>query len=170
MAEEKRTAFAMAAVDFAGSFNTYFGEQPVMGYQISLTAPVGQSTGGGVQARQHITLTNPVDGQSQVVGACNTAQRTAELRGYDYVAAQFQERFGQAFPIPQGEYASLMQKFQGFCDAQQIAWKMVEGPKASASGAPAKKSGGSVGLIIGIVVVVLVIAGGLVYWFGFHQQ
>lgn len=169
MAEEKRTAFAMAAVDFAGSFNEYFGSQPVMGYQISLTAPVGQSTGGGVQARQHITLTNPVDGQSQVVGACNTAQRTAELRAYDYVAAQFQERFGQAFPIPQGEYASLMQKFQSFCDAQQIAWKMVEGPKV-ASGAPAQKSGSSVGLIIAIVAVVLAIGGGLVYWFGFHQQ
>jgi len=169
MTEQKRTEIAMAAVDFAGLFNTYFDPVEVLGYKIQLTAPEGQSTGGGVQARQHITLSDEAGGKTVVVGGCNTANKTAELRTYDHVAARFGQRYeGMPFPIPAGEFDGLRQKFAQFLQGQGYTVTTAV-QKASKAGGPAAKSRGSRGLIIALVVILLGLAGVAVWYFELYR-
>ena len=170
MTEQKRTEVAMAAVDFAGLFNSYFDPVNVMGFKIQLTAPEGQSTGGGVQARQHITMIDEAGGKTVVVGACNTAQKTAELRTHDHVASRFGAHYeGTPFPIPAGEYDGLRQKFAQFFQSQGYTVSTAVQRKAAGGGAPAK-GGSSTGLIIALVVLLLGLAGAAVWYFGFYQK
>ena len=169
MTEQKRTEFAMAAVDFAGLFNAYFQPLDLVGYKVQLTAPEGQSTGGGVQARQNIVLVDETGGKRVVVGACNTVEKTVELRTYDQVSDRFGQHYqGTPFPAPRGEFDGLGQKFKTFFESQGFAVSTAR-PKAAPAAARAPRSGGSAGWIIAIVLVVAAIAGGLVWYFGFRQ-
>lgn len=169
MTEQKRTEIAMAAVDFAGLFNSYFDPVNVMGYKIQLTAPEGQSTGGGVQARQHITLVDEAGGKTVVVGACNPADKTAELRTHDHVATRFGQHYqGTPFPIPAGEFDGLRQKFAQFFQSQGYTVSTAA-QKAARAGDAAAKGGSSTGLIIALVVLLLGLAGAAVWYFGFNQ-
>ena len=171
MTEDKRTEFAMAAVDFSGLFNSYFSDKSFGGYKVELTAPEGQSTGGGVQARQHITLVSPADGHTVVVGACNNFEKTAELRTYDHVSARFSQRHsGAAFPVDSGEFSVLRQNLTDFFNSQSFTLSTTAAP-AAATRAPAAQAGkSSSGLIIFVVVLLLLVAAGLVYYFGFYNK
>jgi len=171
MTTESRTSFTMAAMDFAGMFNAFFSEKPVAGFISELTAPEGPSTGGGVQARQHITLTHQVEGKSLVVGHCNNVEKKAELRGYDYAAGQYKQRYGgEAFPVGRAQYEDLLKHFNNFFTSQSLTVGMAVEKKAPAPTPAAKAGKSSTGLIIGIVVGLLVVAAGLVYFFVFHQS
>ena len=171
MTTESRTSFAMAAMDFAGMFNAFFSEKPVAGFISELTSPEGQSTGGGVQARQHITMTHQVESKNLVVGSCNNVEKKVELRSYEYVAGQYKQRYGgEAFPVGRAEYEDLVKHFNNFFTSKSLTVSMIAEKKASAPTPAARAGKSSTGLIIGIVVGLLVVAAGLVYFFVFHQS
>ena len=165
METETRTKFAMAAVDFATVFNSSFSETTMEGYKVKLTAPEGQSTGGGVQALQHITLANEADGSTVVVGTVNNAERSVELRSFDHIASLFQQRYaGRIFPVDRVQYDNLQQRFSTFFQSQsfQVTVSQAPPPKPSATA-----KGSSVWALGIIAVVLLIIA--LIYFFFLHQ-
>ncbi len=171
MTDDPRTQFALAAVDFAKLFNDTFGSVNLSGYTPRLTSPEGQSTGGGVQSLQHITLENPAEGKTVVVGSCDNVTKQAELRVYDHVAGTFAQRFdGTAFPVGKPEYDDLHNRFKEFLKMQAIRVGLARPPVAQATAPAARKGKSSAALWILIAVVALLIAGGLVYYFGFYQQ
>ena len=168
--EQKRTEFAMAAVDFAGMFNAYFDPISILGFKVGITAPEGQSTGGGVQARQHITLSDE-SGKSVVVGACNTVEKTAELRTFEHASSIFSQRYeNMPFPIPRGEYDNLRQKFAQFFQSQSFhVSTSTFTNQAKGQEFQAGSGGGSVGIWIAIGVVSIAIIGGLLWYFLLRQ-
>ena len=173
MTEDKRTEFAMAAVDLAGVFNTAFADAGVAGYSLQLTAPEGQSTGGGIQALQHVTLVSETGGPSIVVANCNNVEKKADLRTYDHAAGLFQQHFaGSAFPVESGQYQALSDRIGEFFRNQSFQVGTARPPAAPApqANAAAPARGGSSGLVIALVILALVIAAGLVYYFGFYQK
>jgi hypothetical protein len=171
MTEDPRTQFALAAVDFAKLFNETFGSVNLSGYTPRLTAPEGQSTGGGVQSLQHITLESPAGGKTVVVGSCDNVTKQAELRVYDHVAGSFAQRFdGMVFPVGKPEYDDLHNRFKEFLEMQAIRVGLARPPVARAPAPAAPKGKSSAALWILIAVVALLIAGGLVYYLGFHRQ
>src|SRR5512133_377264 len=93
---ELRTRFAVRALDFAETFNAGLGAlslQPAA-YQPQLTAPAGNSTGGGVQAVQHVRLISARQGVKPIlVGSTNQRSGTAELRSYEYLDVVHRERW-----------------------------------------------------------------------------
>ncbi len=163
--EQKRTEFAMAAVDFAGIFKTYFDPVSILGFKVGMTAPEGQSTGGGVQARQHITLTDD-SGKTVVVGACNTVEKTAELRTFEHVSKIFSQRYeNMPFPVPRGEYDDLRQKFAQFFQNQSFHVSTADFTKSPNEQVQVADSGSSTGIWIAIGLVCVAIVGGLVWYF-----
>jgi hypothetical protein len=171
MTDDPRTQFALAAVDFAKLFNDTFGSVNLSGYTPKLTAPESQSTGGGIQSRQHITLENPAEGKTIVVGSCDNVAKQAELRVYDHVASSFAQRFdGMVFPVGKAEYDDLHNRFKDFLEMQAIRVGLARPPIARPTAPPAQKGKSSAVLWIVIVLVVLAIAAGLVYYLVFYQQ
>lgn len=172
MSEDKRTEFAMAAVDLAGVFNTAFADAGVAGYSLQLTAPEGQSTGGGIQALQHITLVHEAGGVSIVVGHCNNVEKRADLRTYDHAAGLFRQRFPDAaFPVESGRYQALTDRIGEFFRNQSFQVGTARPPAAPSpqAGAAAPAKGGSSGLVYALVILALAIVAGLVYYFAFYE-
>ncbi len=98
---ELRTRFAVRAIDFAETFNAGLGAMSIQpgAYRPQLTAPDGPSTGGGVQAVQHVRLVAARQGfPSILVGSANQRFGTAELRSYEYIDAVHRERWRR--PVP----------------------------------------------------------------------
>jgi len=173
MEEEPRTQFAMAAVDFAGLFNQTFGESVAPGVQLQLTAPEGQSTGGGVQALQHITLVHQTEGIKLVIGSANNFERSAELRSHGRVNQQFKERYpGKAFPLGEQIYNQLVEKLSNFFKSQTMGVSVSDtvAIPASSPGAQAQPAKGSSALMYVLIVLLLAAIGGGVYYFFFYQK
>jgi hypothetical protein len=165
MTEDKRTEFAMAAVDFASLFNTTFGSDDLSGHKVSLTAPEGQSTGGGVQAVQHVTLS--AEGRTIVVASCNNVEKTAELRTFDHVSQRYKQQFNLLFPVERIKYDELKGRLIEFFKNQSMQVTTAQPPPPQAA-APKKKN--SAGLIIGLVVLLLAIGGGLAWYFLYYKS
>src|SRR6202035_5087675 len=131
------------------------------GFSPDMTAPDGPSTGGGVQAMQHLRLVPPRPAMpTLVVGHLNQREGTAELRTLEYVDAISRERFKQGAPLDPGQYAQFLQSAQGFLAACGMR-VVYAGPPAdlmarlmapSPSMVPPKGSGG---LVVGIVGAIL---------------
>lgn len=128
----RRTHFAMMAVDFAKSFNTKFGEENVLGYHVQLTVPGGPSTGGGVQARQHITMINQGEGKTVVIGACNTAEKKAEVRTLEHVDSLFKKRYEIPFPVGYVAYSVLIAKMANFFEIHNYQVDTAKSPPLNA--------------------------------------
>ena len=162
MASDTRTKFAMAAVDFASLFNQTFSET-IEGHSLRLTAPEGQSTGGGVQAMQHITL-NLSNGNTIVLGSINTVARQAELRAYPQLFHQYSERFdSQSLPLSKQNHDILIEKFGTFFNSQSYQLNLAEAvPPSSPAQQPKGRS--SAAWIIALVFLLLAGAGVLVYF------
>ena len=173
MEEEPRTQFAMAAVDFAGLFNQAFGESVAPGVKVQLTAPQGQSTGGGVQALQHVTLIHQSEDIALVVGSANNFELTAEVRSFGRVNQQFKERYpGKAFPVGEQVYNQLIEKLSNFFKSQSIAVSVSETvaiPAASAGGQSQPAKGSSAWIYVVILLLLAAIGAG-VYYFFFYQK
>jgi hypothetical protein len=170
-----QTQFSVQANDFADTFRTTIGRLRVgpYGYAPDVTAPEGPSTGGGVQAMQHLRLVPPQPNlPTIVVGHVNGRDRSAELRTLDHVDAICRERFKQGAPLDPQQYAQFLQQAQGFlaaCGMQVI----YSGPPPdllarlaapTPSMAPQRGSGGLVaGILIGVLLVAIL--GGALLWF-----
>jgi hypothetical protein len=115
-----QTQFSVRATDLAESFRTTVGRLRVgpYGFAPDMTAPEGPSTGGGVQAMQHLKLMPPQPNlPTLVVGHLNQKDGTAELRTLDHVDAICRERFKQGAPLDPQQYAQFLQSAQGFLQA-----------------------------------------------------
>lgn len=116
-----QTQFSVQASDLADTFRSTVGRTRVgpYGYAPDMTAPEGPSTGGGVQAMQHLRLLPPQPNMpTLVVGHLNQRLGTAELRSLEYVDAICRERFQQAAPLDPAQYATFVahaQTFLGTC-------------------------------------------------------
>jgi hypothetical protein len=104
----QRTKFAARAATLAEQFRNAVEDHPVGTYRGEMTSPEG-STGGGVQALQHIRLV-PVDGRGRtyVVGNANRAERRAELRTLEYVDRVSIERFRAPTGLDPAAYAAFV--------------------------------------------------------------
>jgi len=115
-----QTQFSVKATDLAESFRSTVGRQPIgpHGFVPDMTAPEGPSTGGGVQAMQHLRLVPPrATMPTLVVGHLNQRDGTAELRTLEYVDAISRERFNVGAELDPGQYAQFLQSAQTFLGA-----------------------------------------------------
>src|SRR5579863_4476470 len=107
-----QTQYALQATDLAESFQKTVGQMRIgpHGYVPDLTTPEGPSTGGGVQALQHVRLLPPhASLPSLVVGHANQRDGTAALRTWEHVDAICLERFGQGAPLDPSQYQQFLQ-------------------------------------------------------------
>lgn len=170
-----QTQFSVKATDLAETFRNSVGRMRVgpHGYVPDMTAPEGPSTGGGVQALQHLRLTPPQPSMpTLVVGHVNPRDGTAELRTLHYVDAMCRERFKQGAPLDPAQYTAFVNAAQGFLGACGMRVSLA-GPPAelteklqgdSPSLAPPKRGASAAAWAVGIVVL-LGALGAAVYWF-----
>lgn len=115
-----QTQFSLQATGLADSYRTTVGQLRVgpHGYAPDMTSPEGPSTGGGVQAMQHLRLVAPEGAlPTLVVGHANMREQTAELRTWEHVDAICRERFGRSAPLDPSQYQDFLQSAQGFLAA-----------------------------------------------------
>lgn len=170
-----QTQFSVRANDLAESFRGTVGRMRVgpHGFTPDMTAPEGPSTGGGVQALQHLRLLPPQPNMpTLVIGHLNQREGTAELRTLDYVDAICRERFRQGAPLDPGQYTALLQSMQGFLMACGMRVAFAGPPPdllarlaaPTPSMAPQKSGGGLlVGLLGGFALVAIL--GAALAWF-----
>ena len=115
-----QTQFSVQATDLAESFRSTVGRLRVgpYAYAPDMTAPEGPSTGGGVQAMQHLRLVPPQTNMpTLVVGHVNPRERVAQLRTLEHVDAICRERFKLGAPLDAAQYQTFLQSTQGFLAA-----------------------------------------------------
>src|SRR5580704_14789799 len=126
-----QTQFSVRASDLAETFRHSLGRIRVgpHGYSPDLTSPEGPSTGGGVQAMQHVRLVPPQPTMpTLVVGHVNPRDGTAELRTLHYVDTMCRERFKQGAPLDPAQYATFVNAAQAFLGACGIRVSMAGPP------------------------------------------
>ena len=166
-----RTRFAVRALDFAETFNAGLGALSLQpgAYQPQLTTPDGPSTGGGVQAVQHVRLIAARQGFPAIlVGSANQRSGTAELRSYEYIDAVHRQRWQRPVPLDRHDYEDFIHAAQNFFESNQLLVTIASPSRGLArrndvEPLPAASSGGGVAAIVTGVVVGLVL-GGLAIW------
>jgi hypothetical protein len=166
-----RTRFAVRALDFAETFNAGLGALSLQpgAYQPQLTTPDGPSTGGGVQAVQHVRLIAARQGFPAIlVGSANQRSGTAELRSYEYIDAVHRQRWQRPVPLDRNDYEDFLHGAKNFFESNQLL-VTIAGPegvrprRAEAEPAPPTAAASGTGAIVTGVVAGLVI-GGLAIW------
>lgn len=170
-----QTQYSVRATDLAESFRSTVGRLRVgpHGYTPDMTSPEGPSTGGGVQAMQHVRLLPPGPNlPTLVIGNLNQKEGTAELRTLDHVDAICRERFRQGAPLDPGQYSHFLQTAQGFLAAcgLRVAYSGPPADLLARLAAPTPSMTpprGNAGLVIGLAVTFLLLAvlGAAVTWF-----
>jgi hypothetical protein len=161
MSQPVHTQFAMAAIDLAGIFKAVVGAEPIAStsgpsFQVELSAPDGPSTGGGAQSLQHIRLAR--EGMTVVAGALDAVQHSAELRSYAYACGLHAQRYkGAELPISQEAYDGMLKRIRAFATSQGYAVVLKDAAPMPVAAKPA--GGGNMGMIIGAIAVVAVVAG-----------
>lgn len=160
----KRTKFAAHAATFAEEFEAALSGHTVGAHRLDMTAPEG-STGGGVQALQHIRLVPAEDAprgtRTYVVGNASRATKTAELRSLEYVDQTSLQRFGETTGFDAQQYGASMNEAAKFLSTWGMTVLRVSAPPALS--APRKARGLPRFVVILIVVwTVAVLAIGLV--------
>ncbi len=126
-----RTQFSIQASTLADSYRDTVGRLHVgpHGYSPDMTAPEGPSTGGGVQAMQHLRLVPPQPNMPTIlVGHANQRDRAAELKTWEHVDAIYRERFKQGVPLDPAAYQEFLQGAQGFLAAVGLRVTVVPTP------------------------------------------
>jgi hypothetical protein len=166
-----RTRFAVRALDFAETFNAGLGALSLQpgAYQPQLTTPDGPSTGGGVQAVQHVRLIAARQGfPSILVGSANQRSGTAELRSFAYVEAVHRQRWKRPVPLDRNDYEDFLNSAKNFFESNQLL-VTIAGPdgalarRAEADAtAPTAPASGASAIVIGVVAGLVI--GGLAIW------
>ncbi len=166
-----RTRFAVRALDFAETFNAGLGALSLQpgAYQPQLTAPDGPSTGGGVQAVQHVRLIAARQGFPAIlVGSANQRSGTAELRSYAYIDAVHRQRWQRPVPLDRNDYEDFLHAAKNFFESNQLLVTIAQpegalARRAEASPAtPAGATSGGSAIVTGVVVGLVI--GGLAIW------
>ena len=166
-----RTRFAVRALDFAETFNAGLGALSLQpgAYQPQLTTPEGPSTGGGVQAVQHVRLVAARQGfPSILVGSANQRSGTAELRSYAYIDAVHRQRWKRPVPLDRNDYEDFLHAAKNFFESNQLLVTIAApsgglARRADDDAAPTASPASGGGAIVTGVVAGLVI-GGLAIW------
>ena len=164
-----RTQFSIQASTLADSYRSTVGRLRVgpHGYTPDMTAPEGQSTGGGVQAMQHLRLLPPQPNMPAiVVGHANQRDGAAELRTWEHVDAICRERFKQGAPLDPAAYQEFLQAAQGFLAACGLRVNVAPTPdemRLAPAGepeapAPQGKSGLALGIAGGVIALAVAVA------------
>jgi hypothetical protein len=135
-----QTQFSVKATDLADSFRSTVGRMRVgpYAYAPDMTAPEGPSTGGGVQALQHLRLVPPQTNMpTLVVGHVNPRDHVAQLRTLEHVDAICRERFHLGAPLDAAQYQTFLQSAQGFLAACGIRVTFETPPSGPVGDAPA---------------------------------
>jgi hypothetical protein len=175
-----QTQFSIRATDLAESFRSTVGRLRVgpHDYVPDMTAPEGPSTGGGVQAMQHLRLVPTQPGMPNlVVGNLNQRDGTAMLRTLPHMEAMCKARFGRGAPLDPAQYQAFLQSAQGFLAACGMRVSFEETPAALSSpsqgatatpSAPPKNNASLVvAAVTGLVVTLVVIAAAT--WLAFRR-
>ncbi len=170
-----QTQFSVRATDLAESYRSTMGRYRVgpHGYVPDLTAPEGPSTGGGVQAMQHLRLVPPQPNlPTLVVGHVNQPQRQAELRTLEHVDAICRERFKQGAPLDPTQYQQFLQSAHGFLAACGMTVTFAGPPPELiarlAAPTPSMTPPSNAGrVVVGILGALLLLAvlGGAIAWY-----
>jgi hypothetical protein len=166
-----RTRFAVRALDFAETFNAGLGALSLQpgAYQPQLTTPDGPSTGGGVQAVQHVRLVAARQGfPSILVGSANQRSGTAELRSFAYIDAVHRQRWKRPVPLDRNDYEDFLHAAKNFFESNQLLVTIAApsgglARRVDEDAAPAAGPASGGGAILTGVIVGLVI-GGLAIW------
>ncbi|MDY0001267.1 MAG: hypothetical protein RBU30_08240 [Polyangia bacterium] len=107
-----RTKFALRALELSKVWQAAFAETTLGGSsprRAILSVPEGQSTAGGAQAHQSISLVpeDPAKG-ILVAGSVDGAGFTAELRGFAYLNETHRLRFGRPMDLPASTYQEFL--------------------------------------------------------------
>ncbi len=95
-------------------------------YMVELAGPEGQSTAGGVQARQNLQLVPRRKGYGVVVvGTVDPVTSTAELRTFEHVALLHEIRFRRPLEISGEEYAAFLSKADVVLNLARVKAKRV---------------------------------------------
>jgi hypothetical protein len=164
-----RTQFSIQASTLADSYRSTVGRLRVgpHGYCPDMTAPDGPSTGGGVQAMQHLRLLPPQPNMPTIlVGHANQRDRGAELRTWEHVDAICRERFKQGAPFDPAAYQEFLQAAQGFLAACGLKVSLAPTPEEMRlpppgeheEPPPPKKSSVALGVVGGAVALAVAVA------------
>jgi len=171
MSQTKHTMFASQAIGLAELFKFTIGKNKLEGpvnYVPELSAPEGESTAGGKQALQHVSLVPEGGGPRLVIGSANTVDKHAELRTYAHVGQIFKQRFKSAsFEIEQAKYDKLIDQVRAFFAERGFQVSIADPPPPPAArpaaAAPAVAAVPASGrsplpLIVGVALMVVVVA------------
>lgn len=148
----------MQALDLAQLYRVMFGELRLLGrvsFRSEITSPDGPSTGGGVQAMQHVMLIPVQGGAPLVVGHANKADRSAQIRTYEHVASQFRTRFKSEVPFKREDYDAFIGQVWNFLQSQQL---VVTAEPFTPPAAIAPQGSGGRGVILLLVGTAIVVA------------
>jgi hypothetical protein len=138
-----QTFHALQASDLAKAMNEAFQKVRVQpgDYRPELTEPDGPSTGGGVQAMQHLRLVAGEQGlPTLVIGHANHAEGKAELRTYEFVDAIHRERFGRPLVLDRPAYDAFIGFAQQVFGALRLQTTIVSPPEPVVPIAPVAMS------------------------------
>lgn len=164
-----RTMVSMQAHDYASAFAASVGKMRLApaDYAPELTAPDGVSTGGGVQALQHIRLVPQKQGFSPLlIGHAHPVDKTAELRSFEYVDLAHQQRFKQPVQLDREQYQQFLQAARNFLEVLQVT-VVHAGPPADLyvkpmsvrpPPAPSSSNSGIIALVVGVFFLLLAAA------------
>lgn len=141
-------------------YKIMLGESRLLGrisFRSEITSPDGPSTGGGVQAMQHVMLIPVQGGAPLVVGHANKADQTAQIRSYDHVASHFRSRFKADVPFARNDYEAYMAQVWRFLQSQDLA-VTTEPFKPPPAAPPTQARGPGLMVVVAIVVIAIAIA------------
>jgi hypothetical protein len=125
----QHTIFAGQALGLTALFQVGFGKKRLEGpvsYTPELSAPDGESTGGGKQALQHVKLV-PDSGATLVIGTANVVDKSCELRTFRHMDEVHRQRFkGRPFEADPAKYDQLIEELRGFFTGQHFTVSMHE--------------------------------------------
>jgi hypothetical protein len=166
-AEAPRTAVAMRGMSLADRFNAELEGQRVAGYEPRLLEPSGESTGGGKQANQPITLASATPGQPVLtVGWVNCASNQAKLRTLSCTQQLIVKRFGKRkVVLDAAAYQQFFDAAKSYLEANGIEVGIEEQPPEVSSGAhpavaPSKESSPTPWIVAGLALIAV----GLAMW------
>lgn len=153
-----RTRLAQKFVSLADDVTEGFEGFTIGGgaYRIELTAPSGQSTGGGKQALQHLCLQPQRTGHPTIVaGTINAVGKEAQLRTFEYVEAIHLVRFRRRIDLTPRQWADLLERADEILRAADIATQRVGPPAALLQELAEKRKINRVALVVFVVATAL---------------
>ena len=137
MAKPRRTIFAEKAVGLADMFRISFDKARIEGpvaYRPVMSAPEGESTGGGRQAVQHVALVPDDGGPTLVFGEVDQKSSSARLRTASSFFEMLNQRFKSSIPeVDRLQYDQMVTRVEALLSNQglTVEWLSAVAPSNS---------------------------------------